>query len=77
MDCFCVNTTKLTRSNDSLYANVGRIDLFGEVPDSLVGVLVGVRMDVGPAARKLDWRSGKVEKWGEINSIDKRRVSRM
>lgn len=71
------STAKLTRSNDSLYAYVGSIDLFGEVPDSLVGVLIGVRMDVGPAARKLDWRSVIVEKWGEINKEDERQVSRI
>lgn len=71
------SAAKLTRSNDSLYANVGSIDLFGEVPDSLVGVLIGVRMDVGPAARKLDCRSVIVEKWGEINKEDERRVSRI
>ncbi len=46
---------QLTSTNDSLYANIGSIDLFGKVPDSLVWVLVGVRMDVGPAAWKLDW----------------------
>ena len=49
---------QLTSSNDSLYANVGSIDLFGEVPDSLVGVFVGVRMDVGPAAWQLDCMGG-------------------
>lgn len=61
----------LTTSDDSLYANVGSIDLFGKVSDGLVGVFVGVRMDVGPAAWKLDWRSIKVEKRGEIHKTDK------
>ena len=62
--CFAA---KLTSSNHSFNANIGCIDLFGEVPDSLVGVFVGVRMDVGPAARELDWVSVKVEKSGRMN----------
>lgn len=32
-------------------------------------------MDVGPAARKLDWGSGKVEEWREINKKGERQVS--
>ncbi len=53
---------QLTSSDDSLYANIGSIDLFGKVPNGLVGVFVGVRMDVGPAAWKLDWMHEKVKK---------------
>lgn len=64
---FCF-ATKLTGSDDSLYANIGCIDLFGKVPDSLVGVFVCMRMDVGPAARKLYWMNVKVEKTTEINA---------
>lgn len=64
--CFCFSA-KLTGANDSLYADIGSINLFGKVPDSLVGVFIGVRMDVGPAARKLYWMSVKVEKHKDNN----------
>lgn len=49
----------LTSSDDSLYPNVGCINLFGKVPDGLVGVFVCMRVDVGPAAWKLDWKEEK------------------
>ena len=50
---------QLTRSDDPLYSDAGGLDLFGKVADGLVGVLVGVGVNVGPAARELDWGSGE------------------
>jgi len=41
--------------------DIGSVDLFGKVPDSLVGVFVGVRMDVDPAAWQLDCMGKKEE----------------
>lgn len=53
---------QLTSSDDSLYANVGSIYLFGKVSDSLVWVFIGVRMDVRSAAWKLHYINRKGER---------------
>lgn len=34
-------------TNDGFYSNVGGIDFTSKFPDSLIGVLVGVWIDVG------------------------------
>lgn len=56
------NKWPLTGSNHPLNANVGHINFLGEISDSLVGVLVRVRMDVRPAAWQVDCDGGGVEK---------------
>ncbi|TNN78172.1 hypothetical protein EYF80_011677 [Liparis tanakae] len=61
---------RLTGSNDSLDADIGSVDLFGEVPDRLVGVFVGVRVDVDPAARQLDCMGEKEEILKQIAAHD-------
>ena len=46
----------LTCSNHPLNADVGHIDLLGKISDGLVGVLVCVWVDVGPATWQADWK---------------------
>lgn len=50
---------RLTCADDSLDADAGRLDLFGEVPHGLVGILIGVGVDVGPAPRELHCMTNK------------------
>lgn len=54
------NGSRLTCTNDPLNGDEGDVDLLGELVHRLVGVLIGQRVDVGPHARELDCRKGRV-----------------